>query len=270
MSAAAARGLASWLALLPAGPDGGRRLVLALVLAPLVLAVPLHALTAPELLPADLGALAALLAAGRMRAPGAGRPALPRLRLAAGLTGVGIALAALGPLGLPAALGLGLLAVPLHLAAFGTDPAVPATRPREAAPLAQAESRLAEIAARLAPLQDAEIAAAHARFATAARRLIAALEHHPVALTGSRRHLGPLLDGTLDAARRLAQVWRTAEHGAARAEFLAFLADLAQAYAAEAARQEREIRTAMELEIAVVRDQINAGGNPQDRKGQGQ
>lgn len=199
------------------------------------------------------------------------RPALPRKILGAGLTGAGLALAGLPDVG--AAVIFGLLGTGLHLAAFGLDPlrdkqvegADSLQSDRVARAVEEGEAYLAEMRAAIARTGDGQLETRVASFVDTARRLFRSVEADPRDLPGARRWLGVYLLGARDATVKYAAIAARREDPAARGDFVAFLDDLEQGFAARTERLLLEDRSEMDLEIDVLRDRMAREGVLVDR-----
>jgi hypothetical protein len=71
-----------------------------------------------------------------------------------------------------------------------------------------------------------------------------------------REYLGVFLQGARDATVTLRDVWDGPGRDRARDDYLRFLAELQQSYAARAEALERALHEAMNLEMEVVRDRL--------------
>ena len=208
--------------------------------------------------------------AAYVRRPVARRPAIPRKTFALVLTAAGAALAAWRPgEGLGAPLIYGALAGVLHGAAFGFDPmrdkgaataAERAERDRMEAKLGQARATLRAIETAAAGLGDREIALRVAGFGDAAQAMFRQIEKDPRDMRAARRYLGVYLSGALAATEKFAALPSAARTGAARDEYLALLGDLESSFAAQSERLLFDDRSALEVEIEVLRDRLQRDG----------
>jgi hypothetical protein len=240
----------------------------------------------PEALVLSLGAAAVLtLSAWLLREglraeaaydarPVARRPALPRKMLAAVLTGGGTLLAALsGGTDLFGSVLYALVALGLHLAAFGIDPLADKRvegidsfqQDRIARVVEEAEAYLATIREQISTLGDRTLQTRVAGFEALARRMIRTVEEDPRDLTSARRYLGVYLMGARDATVRFADLYRRTRDATARSDYEALLGDLESNYAQGTTRLLEGGREAMDLEITVLRDRLRREGVTTDR-----
>lgn len=200
--------------------------------------------------------------------PVARRPALPRKTLGAAAMGLGLGLAGLGggsfdPL-IFAVLGAGL-----HLAAFGPDPMRDkglegmdaAQTARVARAVDEAEGHLQAMTAAIRRLGDRALAERVARFQHGVRAMIRALESDPRGLVAARRYLGVYLLGARDATLRFADLYpRREDRTELRRDYEALLEDLERNFAARTAALSAGDRTALDIEIEVLRERLAREG----------
>ena len=203
------------------------------------------------------------------------RPALPRKFLAAGLCGVGAALAALrvDP-NLISTVIYGAAATGLHLAAFGIDPmrnkgtegVDDFQRDRVARVVDEAETYLSAMSDAALRARDRQVEARVEAFQDVARDLFRTVEDDPRDLTGARRYLTVYLMGARDATIKFADIYARSGDAKARNDYLALLADLEQNFAARTRKMLLEDRTDLTLEIDVLRDRLQREGVHLDRR----
>jgi hypothetical protein len=197
------------------------------------------------------------------------RPALPRLMLAALLTGAGVALAAwTGTAGFFGAILYGIIGAALHLAAFGIDPLADKgmegidtfQQDRVARVAEEAEGYLTTIRDRIADLGDRALDMRVTAFQALARKMIRTVEEDPRDLTEARRFLTVYLMGARDATVRFADLYKQGRDGGARTDYEALLTDLETNFAARTDKLMQGGRDQMDLEIKVLRDRLSREG----------
>ena len=193
------------------------------------------------------------------------RPALPRKLLAAALTGAGAGLAALsgatGPVG--AAL-YAVVAAALHVTAFGIDPMRDKRldgvddfqQDRVARVVDEAELYLAEMSERIGALRDRPLLVRLTAFQDSARAMIRAVQEDPRDLVAARRYLGVYLMGARDATAQYAALAARRDQPEARADYLSLLDDLQQNFTARTEKLLADDRSAMDIEMKVLRDRL--------------
>jgi len=200
----------------------------------------------------------------------ANKPALPRKILAAGLCGVGVALAGgtgLGS-GLLMTLVLGALTVLLHLVAFGVDPLKSKglagyenfESRRVAMVIGEAEEFIATMTNAMARLKDRKLQSHLDRFIASAEAMFRTVEQDPRDLTASRKYLGVYLKGARDATLKFVELYEKSGDPVARRDYEALLADLETNF--EAQRQEMLLddRSDLDVEIEVLRERLRHEG----------
>lgn len=197
------------------------------------------------------------------------RPALPRKILANLLTGLGAACAAtVAGADLISAGFYALAAMGLHLAAFGVDPLADKIpqgvdtfqQDRVARVVEEAEQHLAAITAQIAAISDRRLNEDVARFTQTARQMIAIVQDDPRDLSGARKFLGVYLMGARDATIKFAGLYQRDNAPAARAKYVALLADLDQNFAQRSAQLLQDDHSDMDIEIDVLRDRLQREG----------
>lgn len=197
------------------------------------------------------------------------RPAFPRKIAAAGLAGLGVALAAwkVDP-GLIAPVIYGIAATALHLGAFGLDPMKNKgmegidsfQQDRVAAVVDEAEQYLAGMRDAVRRSRDREVEARVERFQGKARDLIRTVEEDPRDLTAARKYLGVYLMGARDASVKFADVYDRTRDEKAKADYLALLGDLETSFGAKTQKLLLENNSDLTVEIDVLRDRLKREG----------
>ena len=196
------------------------------------------------------------------------RPAIPRKIFAAGLTGLGLALAGYmggGPVtsGIFAVLGAGL-----HLMAFGPDPLRDKgvagvdrfQAHRVARVVDEAEAYLTAMHDAIRHSGDRAAESRVDRFIATARDLCRTVEEDPRDLTSARRFLGVYLMGARDATAKFADIYARTRDAKVRADYMALLDDLEQGFARRTAKLLLEDRSDLDVEIEVLRDRLARDG----------
>lgn len=194
----------------------------------------------------------------------AARPAVPRKIIAALLCGLGVgglSVFAAGH-GAVAGGGLGLLALALHLLAFGIDPlknkGFASDARRADAALAKAEETIAETLAAARRLGDESLAARVESLIARARPVLAQIEEDPRDLPRARRFLSVTLQGARDATVKYARLG--VADAELRAAYVALLTQLERSFDQQRDRLAAEDRTELEVEIEVLSDRLRRDG----------
>ena len=262
-------------------PVGGRANVL-FIPAIVLVATSFSGGGAVSLLTALLGALSLTLGAWLLRSglraevaynerKVARRPALPRKILAAGLSGVGTALAVIAHLNsvdILSPLIYGVIATGLHIAAFGLDPMRNKgmdgidtfQQDRVARVVDEAEKHLATMRETILRANDRQTAARLEDFSDTARELIRTVEEDPRDLTAARKYLGVYLKGARDATAKFADIYARTQDIQARTDYLALLDDLEKNFAARNRKSLLEDRGDLNVEIDVLRERLSREG----------
>ena len=197
------------------------------------------------------------------------RPAFPRKMAASLLTGIGTGLAAAtGDGGMIASALYGIVAMGLHVAAFGIDPLRDKRvegidtfqQDRVAKVVDEAEQLLETMRAQIAALKDRKLDLSVARFQATARKMIRTVEEDPRDLTAARKYLGVYLMGARDASVKFADLYGKQKDEAARADYEALLVDLEDNFAARTEQLLESDRSDMDIEIKVLRDRLQREG----------
>lgn len=235
----------------------------------------------PTNLAVKLGAVACLVLAAWMTREGlraeaaydarkvARRPAIPRKIFGSVATGLGLALG-----GWSAASGLGVpilfavLGGGLHFLAFGADPLRDKglegvdgfQTDRVARAVDEAERHLAVMTETIRKLGDRRLADRVSGFQRNVREMVAAVENDPANLTAARRYLGVYLLGARDATVKFADLYGRSRDAEALADYMALLDDLDRNFAARTAALRDGDRTALEIEVEVLRERLAREG----------
>lgn len=196
------------------------------------------------------------------------RPAFPRKIFGAGLTGAGLALAGLAGHGPLDAIVFAVLGTGLHLAAFGLDPLSDKgmegidrhQQDRAARAVEAAETTLEDMRNAVTRTRDRALMGRVDSFMDTARTLFRTVEEDPRDLSAARRFLGVYLNGARDAAIKYADLVKDRPNPEARAEFLALLDDLDGNFTARRDKLLSNDRTALDVEISVLRDRLAREG----------
>jgi hypothetical protein len=259
-----------------------RGLVLFVLPTPLLLGALMALLSAePGRLAGFIGAYGALLAGAGLTRTGlaaetayraravARPPAFPRKLFGATLTAIGVAIAGLtGGAGVVAAAGTAALAAALHVVAFGPDPIrAKGIDGLNGAALEEAVTRLetarrliGEMVAASAHFGDRDLSSRVAALAAEAEAVVAQLERDPAGLSRARRFLAVYLVGARDAAVKYAQTWDESRDPEIAARYAALLDDLSVQFADHRKALAAGDRTALEIEIDVLRDRLKLEG----------
>ena len=197
-------------------------------------------------------------------------PRAPRKIAGAIAMGIGVAFgAAVGwDLGLVQGALYGALATAAHLTAFGLDPMRAKgmsdlsdfDRDRVVGAVDKAETLLADLLAQAARIRDRAVAQRMDSFAATARDMFRRIESDPRDLGGARRYLGVYLTGARDATAQYADLAARTPDTTARADYLALLDDLEMRFAAKSATLIENDRSALDIEIGVLRDRLKQEG----------
>ncbi|GFE48507.1 hypothetical protein So717_02600 [Roseobacter cerasinus] len=197
------------------------------------------------------------------------RPAMPRKIAAAGMAGLGTALAALSHDGnLVAAVLFGVAASGLHVAAFGIDPLTDKgmegidtfQQDRVARVVDEAEAHLLAMMDALKRAGDRRVTARMEQFQTVVRDLIRTVEDDPRDLTAARKYLGVYLLGARDASVKFADIYARNQDEQARADYLALLDDLEQNFTNRTTKLMLDDHSDLTVEIEVLRDRLQREG----------
>ena len=198
------------------------------------------------------------------------RPALPRKVLAAVLTGLGVTLAAYAPPdgAIAEPLLYGVIAVALHVVAFGIDPlrnkgfaeGDSFQKERVARAVDAAETTLGAMLTAIKRAEDRSLERRVESFAATARAMFRRVEEDPRDLTAARKYLGVYLEGARDATVKFADLYARNRDPQARKDYAALLDDLETNFAARSDKLLESDRTDLDVEIGVLRDRLSREG----------
>ncbi len=208
------------------------------------------------------------------------KPAIPRKIFGSIGTGIGVALLILGGSGfgvseLVAANIVGFLAAGLHLFSFGLDPLKNKgmegvdtfTSDRVARKIEEAEALLTEQRDAILRARDRQLEARVDQFQTTVRALFRQVEEDPRDLNAARRYLGVYLQGARDATVQFANLYANKRDDQIRSDYVAFLDDLEQNFAARKETLLIDDRTNFDVEIEVLQDRLNRETQYLERQG---
>lgn len=208
------------------------------------------------------------------------KPAIPRKIFGAVGTGLGVALLILGGsnFGVQSIISanvVGILAAGLHLFSFGLDPLKNKgmegmdtfTSDRVARKIDEAEALLAQQKDAIARVRDPQLEARVDRFQDVARGLFRQVEEDPRDLNAARRYLGVYLKGARDATVQFANLYSRKTDYKVRSDYIAFLDDLEQNFAARKETLLIDDRTNFDVEIEVLQDRLNRETQYLERQG---
>jgi hypothetical protein len=196
-------------------------------------------------------------------------PAFPRKLSGAALTGLGVGAAVTLGGAAPMSAGLfGAVAAGLHVLSFGVDPMrAKGVNGLEGAALDAAITRIETARALIGDMTraaagfgDRALEARVARLAAAAEEVVARIERDPRELRRARRFLSVYLVGARDATVKAAQAWAETRDWATIAGYARLLDDLESHFAAQRDALTIEDRTALDVEIEVLRDRLKLEG----------
>ena len=178
------------------------------------------------------------------------KPAIPRKIFAAALTGLALALAALG--------------AALHLGAFGPDPlrdkfadgvdGFQADRVDRA--VQEAETHLADMAEAIRQTADRALVARIDSFSRHVRALLKTVQDDPRRLSTARRYLAVYLIGARDATTQFVALYNRTRNADVRNDFEALLDDLEGRFALRREALLRDDRQELDIEIEVLRERL--------------
>ena len=199
------------------------------------------------------------------------RPAIPRKIFAAGLAGLGVAIAVVSKadsMQFAAPLLYGLSAAALHLAAFGIDPLRSKgmegvdtfQQDRVARAVQEAETYLTEMEDAVRRAGDRQVEARVERFHAKVSELIRTVEEDPRDLTAARRYLGVYLMGARDAAVKFADIYSRTQDRGAKSDFTMLLTDLEESFGQKTEKLLLDNNADLSVEIEVLRDRLQREG----------
>ncbi|MCR8547995.1 5-bromo-4-chloroindolyl phosphate hydrolysis family protein [Salipiger sp. P9] len=197
------------------------------------------------------------------------RPSIPRKIFAAGLAGVGIAIAAFkAEPGVIAPALYGLSAMVLHLGAFGIDPLKSKgmegidtfQQDRVAKVVDEAEAYLTAMDDAVKRASDRQVEARVERFHQKVSQLIRTVEEDPRDLTAARKYLGVYLMGARDAAVKFADIYSRTQDRGAKSDFMMLLTDLEESFGQKNEKLLLDNNADLTVEIEVLRDRLQREG----------
>ncbi|RYH10315.1 5-bromo-4-chloroindolyl phosphate hydrolysis family protein [Tropicimonas sp. IMCC6043] len=198
------------------------------------------------------------------------KPALPRKIIAAALAGLGVFLAAAAPAaaGFVQPLIYGAIAMALHLAAFGLDPLADKNlagvdsfqQDRVARVIGEAEAQLDRMGAAISKAGDRKLERRVEAFQATARHMCRTVEEDPRDLTAARKYLVVYLKGAAEATVKFADLYARKRDAEARDSYVALLDDLERNFTAKTDRLMVDDRSALDVEIEVLRDRLQREG----------
>lgn len=197
------------------------------------------------------------------------RPAIPRKMFGAVLIGLGLAIGGFAPEAglIPSAI-YAVLGAALHFFAFGPDPMKDKglegvdsfQTERVMRAVTEAEATLVEMRDILRRIGDRGLLAKMDGFQTNARATFRAIEDDPRNLTAARRYLGVYLLGARDATVKFADIHTRSADAGARTDYAALLDDLDRNFEARTAALLSNDRTALDIEMEVLRERLAREG----------
>ncbi|NDR58266.1 5-bromo-4-chloroindolyl phosphate hydrolysis family protein [Aliiruegeria sabulilitoris] len=198
------------------------------------------------------------------------RPAIPRKIIAAALAGLGVFLAAYAPQAgsMLQPLVYGVIALVLHLAAFGLDPLADKNvegvdqfqQDRVARVVDEAEDQLDRMGAAILRAGDRQLERRVETFQATARHMCRTVEEDPRDLTAARKFLVVYLQGAAEATVKFADLYARRRDPEARASYTALLDDLERNFTAKTETLMESDRSALDVEIEVLRDRLQREG----------
>lgn len=197
-------------------------------------------------------------------------PAIPRKIFASVLSGLGVAIAAVGGsmFGLFPAIALGVVAALAHSFSFGIDPMRKKgltgvdefETDRVARAVEEAEQLLKQTHDAALRIGDRGLEARVERLCASAREVLRSVEKDPRDLSRSRKFMSVYLMGARDATAKFADVYSRSRSAEARRDYEALLGDLEQSFAAQRDILLVEDRTDLDIEIEVLRERLQREG----------
>ena len=198
-------------------------------------------------------------------------PAIPRKIFAAGLVGIGTAIAAYSGMTalqpISAAL-VGLVASAAHLFAFGIDPMRKkgltgqdeyATE-RAMSAIERAEVTVRQTLDAAKRIGDRQLEGRVERLMASAREVFARVEEDPRDLPRARKFMTVYLAGARDATAKFADIWSRSRDADARAKYESLLSDLEANFANKREQLLLDDRTDLDVEIEVLQDRLQREG----------
>lgn len=124
----------------------------------------------------------------------------------------------------------------------------------------EAEGHLAAMKDAILRAGDRNLEARVERFQATAREMFRTVENDPRDLVAARRYLGVYLLGAKDATAQFADIWARSRDPKARADYEALLDDLEANFAARTRTLLEDDRSALDIEIEVLRERLQREG----------
>lgn len=198
------------------------------------------------------------------------RPSIPRKIIAAALAGLGVFLAAYAPAtgGMLQPLIYGAIALVLHLAAFGLDPLADKNvdgvdqfqQDRVARVIDEAEEQLDRMGEAISRAGDRKLERRVEGFQATARHMCRTVEEDPRDLSAARKFLVVYLKGAAEATSKFADLYARNGDPQARENYVALLDDLERNFSAKTETLMVSDRSALDVEIEVLRDRLQREG----------
>lgn len=196
------------------------------------------------------------------------RPAIPRKIFGAVAMALGLALAGYASQGVIGAAVFAVLGLVLHLFAFGLDPLKDKgaegidmfQQDRVARAVGEAEKHLDAMKDAILRAGERELLERVERFERTARDMFRTVEEDPRDLTQARKYLVVYLQGARDATVKFADFFARTRDCDARDDYVAFLDDLEQNFAARTRKMLLDDRADLDVEIEVLRERLQREG----------
>ena len=166
------------------------------------------------------------------------------------------------------ALAFGVVAGAAHLLAFGFDPMKKKglegvdefATDRVARAIDQAEELVRQTVDAAKRMGDRRLEGRVERLCDQAREVFRVVERDPRDLSRARTFLSVYLLGLRDATVKFADVWSRSQDAEARKAYEDLLGDLEQSFAAQRTHLLEDDRSALDIEIEVLRDRLKQDG----------
>ena len=123
-----------------------------------------------------------------------------------------------------------------------------------------AEEHLARMSDAILLAQDRSLERKVSEFQTSARAMFRQVEDDPRDLTAARKYLSVYLEGASDATVKFADLYSRGRDAKARSDYIALLDDLSENFNARRQDLLRDDRTALDVEIEVLRERLEREG----------
>lgn len=195
------------------------------------------------------------------------RPAIPRKLFGAIALGLGVGVATFDTSLIDGIL-YSIIAVILHLTAFGIDPmrdkAIEGVdtfqTDRVARAVDEAERHLRAMTDAIATAGDRTMTARVEQFQATARAFFRTVENDPRDLSTARRYLGVYLLGAKDATIKFSKLYAQGRDPSVKADYTSLLDDLEANFTAKTQALLLDNRTDLDIEIDVLRDRLQREG----------